>query len=163
MFVLSHFGLKSVIGFGVGAGANILARFALNNPEKVFIYLFRQAFDWWKCALRWISLHYKGWCSLPYQLHIDSIGLDRMGLSELQRALSTHEGHDTGRCRLSDVASLRAQSRGAKSRSRPAVQVTLRACRQPNQFGHAHQFVHPSHRFADCTHAIRFTTSSGNA
>lgn len=35
MFVLSHFGLKSVIGFGVGAGANILARFALNNPDKV--------------------------------------------------------------------------------------------------------------------------------
>lgn len=36
MFVLSHFGLKSVIGFGVGAGANILARFALNNPDKVW-------------------------------------------------------------------------------------------------------------------------------
>lgn len=35
LFVLSHFGLKSVIGFGVGAGANILARFALNHPEKV--------------------------------------------------------------------------------------------------------------------------------
>ncbi|KAJ6643209.1 Protein NDRG3 [Pseudolycoriella hygida] len=35
LFVLSHFGLKSVIGFGVGAGANILARFALNNPDKV--------------------------------------------------------------------------------------------------------------------------------
>lgn len=37
LFVLSHFGLKSVIGFGVGAGANILARFALNNPDKVNI------------------------------------------------------------------------------------------------------------------------------
>ncbi|KAG4073716.1 hypothetical protein HA402_000940 [Bradysia odoriphaga] len=35
LFVLSHFGCKSVIGFGVGAGANILARFALNNPDKV--------------------------------------------------------------------------------------------------------------------------------
>uniref|UniRef100_A0A1B0DJY5 Uncharacterized protein n=1 Tax=Phlebotomus papatasi TaxID=29031 RepID=A0A1B0DJY5_PHLPP len=35
LFVLSHFGLKSVIGFGVGAGGNILARFALANPEKV--------------------------------------------------------------------------------------------------------------------------------
>lgn len=33
--VLLHFGLKRVIGFGVGAGANILCRFALNNPEKV--------------------------------------------------------------------------------------------------------------------------------
>lgn len=34
-FVLGHFGLKSVIGFGVGAGANILARFALAHPNKV--------------------------------------------------------------------------------------------------------------------------------
>lgn len=34
-FVLLHFGLRSIIGFGVGAGANILARFALNNSDKV--------------------------------------------------------------------------------------------------------------------------------
>lgn len=35
LFILGHFGIKSVIGFGVGAGANILARFALAHPEKV--------------------------------------------------------------------------------------------------------------------------------
>ncbi|XP_055544458.1 protein NDRG3 isoform X2 [Wyeomyia smithii] len=35
LFVMSHFNLKSIIGFGVGAGANILARFALSNPDKV--------------------------------------------------------------------------------------------------------------------------------
>ncbi|XP_011504477.1 PREDICTED: protein NDRG3 isoform X4 [Ceratosolen solmsi marchali] len=35
LFVVGHFGLRSVIGFGVGAGANILARFALAHPEKV--------------------------------------------------------------------------------------------------------------------------------
>lgn len=35
LFVLSHFGLKSVIGFGIGAGANILTRFALQQPDKV--------------------------------------------------------------------------------------------------------------------------------
>jgi pimeloyl-ACP methyl ester carboxylesterase len=35
LFVLSHFGLKSVIGFGVGAGANILVRFALQHPDKI--------------------------------------------------------------------------------------------------------------------------------
>lgn len=35
LFVLSHFGLKSIIGVGVGAGANILARFALQQPDKV--------------------------------------------------------------------------------------------------------------------------------
>ncbi|XP_068621513.1 protein NDRG3 isoform X2 [Battus philenor] len=34
-YVLGHFGIKSFIGFGVGAGANILARFALAHPEKV--------------------------------------------------------------------------------------------------------------------------------
>ncbi|KAL0851696.1 hypothetical protein ABMA28_000023 [Loxostege sticticalis] len=34
-YVLGHFGIKSFIGFGVGAGANILARFALAHPQKV--------------------------------------------------------------------------------------------------------------------------------
>jgi pimeloyl-ACP methyl ester carboxylesterase len=33
--VMAHYNLKSVIGFGVGAGANILSRFALNYPNKV--------------------------------------------------------------------------------------------------------------------------------
>lgn len=32
---MSHFGMKTIIGFGVGAGANILVRFALANPDKV--------------------------------------------------------------------------------------------------------------------------------
>lgn len=35
LFVMSHFGLKSIIGFGIGAGANILTRFALQHPDKV--------------------------------------------------------------------------------------------------------------------------------
>jgi pimeloyl-ACP methyl ester carboxylesterase len=35
LFVLSHFGMKTVIGFGVGCGANILVRFALQYPDKV--------------------------------------------------------------------------------------------------------------------------------
>nr|CAI5863442.1 unnamed protein product [Callosobruchus analis] len=34
-YVVTHFGLKQFIGFGVGAGANVLCRFALNNPERV--------------------------------------------------------------------------------------------------------------------------------
>ncbi|CAG6015818.1 protein NDRG1-like [Menidia menidia] len=33
--VLKHFGLRSVIGLGVGAGAHILAVFALNHPDMV--------------------------------------------------------------------------------------------------------------------------------
>lgn len=35
LFVMSHFGLKTIIGFGIGAGANILVRFGLSNPDKV--------------------------------------------------------------------------------------------------------------------------------
>ncbi|CAH2045412.1 unnamed protein product, partial [Iphiclides podalirius] len=34
-FVLGHFGIRSFIGFGVGAGANILARYANGSPQKV--------------------------------------------------------------------------------------------------------------------------------
>lgn len=34
-FVLGHFGLKYVVGIGVGAGGNILARYALAYPTKV--------------------------------------------------------------------------------------------------------------------------------
>ncbi|ESO04006.1 hypothetical protein HELRODRAFT_185603 [Helobdella robusta] len=33
--VLDHYNLKTIIGFGVGAGANILSRFALSRPERV--------------------------------------------------------------------------------------------------------------------------------
>ncbi|KAF4527329.1 hypothetical protein B566_EDAN001106 [Ephemera danica] len=36
--VMAHYNLKSIIGFGVGAGANILARFALLHPNKVHIF-----------------------------------------------------------------------------------------------------------------------------
>lgn len=38
-FVLTHFGLKSVIGFGVGFGANVLARFAIEHPEQVQLFV----------------------------------------------------------------------------------------------------------------------------
>ncbi|XP_049884618.1 protein NDRG3-like isoform X2 [Pectinophora gossypiella] len=34
-YVMGHFGFRTFIGFGVGAGANILARFALAHPQKV--------------------------------------------------------------------------------------------------------------------------------
>uniref|UniRef100_A0A914WLJ7 Protein NDRG3 n=1 Tax=Plectus sambesii TaxID=2011161 RepID=A0A914WLJ7_9BILA len=33
--VVEHFGIKAFIGLGVGAGANVLVRYALNNPKKV--------------------------------------------------------------------------------------------------------------------------------
>jgi len=34
-FVIGHFGIKSFIGLGVGAGGNILARYALSSPDRV--------------------------------------------------------------------------------------------------------------------------------
>ena len=33
--VLSHFNIRSFIGFGVGVGANILVRFSLAHPDNV--------------------------------------------------------------------------------------------------------------------------------
>lgn len=33
--VLRYFGLQSIVGLGVGAGGNILARFAYRQPTKV--------------------------------------------------------------------------------------------------------------------------------
>lgn len=33
--VLRYFGLESIVGLGVGAGGNILARFAFRQPTKV--------------------------------------------------------------------------------------------------------------------------------
>ncbi|EDW09359.1 protein NDRG3 isoform X2 [Drosophila mojavensis] len=56
LFVLSHFGLKSVIGFGVGAGANILARFAHANPDKVGAL----------CLINCVSTQ-SGWIEWGYQ------------------------------------------------------------------------------------------------
>ncbi|XP_037805342.1 protein NDRG3 isoform X1 [Lucilia sericata] len=55
-FVLSHFGLKSVIGFGIGAGANILARFALAHPDKVGAM----------CLINCVSTQ-SGWIEWGYQ------------------------------------------------------------------------------------------------
>ncbi|XP_076620610.1 misexpression suppressor of KSR 2 isoform X1 [Colletes latitarsis] len=56
LFVLGHFGLKSVIGFGVGAGANILARFALAHPENVNAL----------CLINCVSTQ-AGWIEWAYQ------------------------------------------------------------------------------------------------
>lgn len=56
LFVLSHFGLKSVIGFGVGAGANILARFAHGHPDKVGAL----------CLINCVSTQ-SGWIEWGYQ------------------------------------------------------------------------------------------------
>ncbi|KAG5890232.1 hypothetical protein JTB14_031159 [Gonioctena quinquepunctata] len=55
-YVMTHFGLKQFIGFGVGAGANILCRFALNHPELVSAL----------CLVNCISTQ-AGWIEWGYQ------------------------------------------------------------------------------------------------
>lgn len=86
LFVLSHFGLKSVIGFGVGAGANILARFALAHPEKVNAL----------CLINCVSTQ-AGWIEWGYQKlnvrHLRSQGMTQGVLDYLM-------WHHFGRVRL---------------------------------------------------------------
>lgn len=55
-FVLSHFGLKFIIGFGVGAGANVLARYSLAQPNKVVAL----------CLINCVSTQ-AGWIEWGYQ------------------------------------------------------------------------------------------------
>lgn len=105
---MSHFNLKSIIGLGVGAGANILARFALANPDKVSRFFV----DIQKFALKQIPP--AGWRPLPNQLQLDPGRLDRVGLPAAEHAQSPLQGHDPGRAGLSDVAPLWPESGGAQ-------------------------------------------------
>ncbi|KAK3551168.1 hypothetical protein QTP70_013887 [Hemibagrus guttatus] len=59
--VLQHYNIKSIIGMAVGAGAYILAQFALNHPELVeglvLINIDAQAEDW----MDWAAHKISGW------------------------------------------------------------------------------------------------------
>jgi len=68
--VLSHFGLKRVIGFGVGAGGNILCRFCLNHPDKVDAL----------CVINCISTQ-AGWIEWGYQ-KLNSRNLRSKGMTQ---------------------------------------------------------------------------------
>lgn len=88
LFVLSHFAIKSVIGFGVGAGANILARFAFAHPEKVNAL----------CLINCVSTQ-AGWIEWGYQKlnvrHLRSQGMTQGVLDYLM-------WHHFGRVRTED-------------------------------------------------------------
>ncbi|XP_006619983.1 protein NDRG3 isoform X2 [Apis dorsata] len=85
LFVLSHFGLKSVIGFGVGAGANILARFALAHPEKVNAL----------CLINCVSTQ-AGWIEWGYQkLNVRHLRSQGMTQGVLDYLMWHHFGRGT--------------------------------------------------------------------
>lgn len=90
-FVLSHFALKQFIGFGVGAGANILARFALQNPNKVSAL----------CLINCVSTQ-AGWIEWGYQ-KINARHLRSKGMT--QGVLDYLMWHHFGRVSLSHTSS----------------------------------------------------------
>jgi hypothetical protein len=93
LFVLGHFAIKSVIGFGVGAGANILARFALAHPEKVNAL----------CLINCVSTQ-AGWIEWGYQKlnvrHLRSQGMTQGVLDYLM-------WHHFGRVRTRERCALK--------------------------------------------------------
>ncbi|KAJ8736925.1 hypothetical protein PYW07_000196 [Mythimna separata] len=69
-YVLGHFGIKTFIGFGVGAGANVLARFSLVHPQKV------DALTLINC-----TSNHAGWIEWAYQ-KLNSRSLKNRGMTQ---------------------------------------------------------------------------------
>ncbi|KAF9817106.1 hypothetical protein SFRURICE_013894 [Spodoptera frugiperda] len=73
-YVLGHFGIKTFIGFGVGAGANILARFALVHPQKASNFVDA-------LALINCTSNQAGWIEWAYQ-KMNSRSLKNRGMTQ---------------------------------------------------------------------------------
>lgn len=114
--VLRYFNLASVVGLGVGAGGNILSRFAYRQPSKVRTH---PTHPGKKISLSFLFYRYRhnyceypsftsaGRSDVPDQRGVHAGRLDRVRLSEVERQISQVQRDDTGRDGLLDVASFR--------------------------------------------------------
>jgi pimeloyl-ACP methyl ester carboxylesterase len=71
--VVEEFRVKSFIGFGVGAGANILARFALSYPDIVDALILVNGYS---CQATWTEWGYQKWNSWYMKSNIMTPGCE---------------------------------------------------------------------------------------
>lgn len=141
LFVLGHFGLQRVIGFGVGAGGNVLARFSLQHPEKVEAL----------CLINCVSTT-AGWIEWGYQKlnarHLRSKGMTQSVLDYLmwhhfgrvskdREILTESESPDAH-----GVLAPSAGHGGEEPRLNSSVQGLLRASRKPDKPRAIHRFIY---------------------
>ncbi|XP_060628376.1 protein NDRG3 isoform X1 [Anolis sagrei] len=81
--VLTHLSLKSIIGIGVGAGAYILSRFALNHPDLVEGLVLINIDPCAKGWIDWAASKFSGWTSNI----VDIVLAHHFGHEELQANL----------------------------------------------------------------------------
>uniref|UniRef100_A0A8C0HFE8 NDRG family member 3 n=1 Tax=Chelonoidis abingdonii TaxID=106734 RepID=A0A8C0HFE8_CHEAB len=81
--VLTHLSLKSIIGIGVGAGAYILSRFALNHPDLVEGLVLINVDPCAKGWMDWAAAKFSGWTTNI----VDIVLAHHFGHEELQANL----------------------------------------------------------------------------
>lgn len=118
LFVLGYFGLKSVIGFGVGAGANILARFALAHPEKVNAL----------CLINCVSTQ-AGWIEWGYQkLNVRHLRSQGMTQGVLDYLMWHHFGRVRTYIRISKHTNYRNYTFFQRERQTITFQIPRQYC-----------------------------------
>ncbi|XP_039591265.1 protein NDRG3b isoform X1 [Polypterus senegalus] len=91
-FVLTHLNLNSVIGIGVGAGAYILARLALTNPELVEALVLINVDPCAKGWIDWAASKVSGWTTNLVDLVL-SHHFGHEELQENQELIQTYRLH----------------------------------------------------------------------